>query len=123
LRYPKGKEIITGYNYEPWHYRYVGVKIAATIQQTNLTYDEFYARYIEKVFLQYPEASNLSGDEFYDMYLSKLFTNGQVFVEKGSIDEELTHDINVLLGAMNPLASNEYIEEDKEETLVLSSAK
>ena len=24
LRYPKGKENITGYNYEPWHYRYVG---------------------------------------------------------------------------------------------------
>ena len=26
LRYPKGKEDITGYNYEPWHIRYVGIK-------------------------------------------------------------------------------------------------
>ena len=30
LSYPKGKEKITGYHYEPWHYRYIGVK-AATI--------------------------------------------------------------------------------------------
>lgn len=28
LRYPKGKEAITGYNYEPWHLRYVGVEVA-----------------------------------------------------------------------------------------------
>ena len=28
LRYPKGKESITGYNFEPWHYRYVGKEIS-----------------------------------------------------------------------------------------------
>ena len=31
LRYPKGKEEITGYTYESWHYRYVGKKIAEKI--------------------------------------------------------------------------------------------
>lgn len=31
LRYPKGKETITGYQYEPWHFRYVGVDAAQTI--------------------------------------------------------------------------------------------
>ncbi len=48
LRYPKDKECITGYNYESWHYRYVGKEIATFIKNNNLTYDEYYARYIDK---------------------------------------------------------------------------
>ena len=48
LRYPKGKEDITGYDYESWHYRYVGETIATFIKNNNLTFDEYYARYIEK---------------------------------------------------------------------------
>lgn len=46
LRYPKGKEYITGYIYEPWHYRYVGVDAATTIHETGLTYEEYYAYYV-----------------------------------------------------------------------------
>ena len=48
LRYPKDKEDITGYSYESWHYRYVGVEIASFIKENNLTLDEYYVRYIEK---------------------------------------------------------------------------
>lgn len=48
LRYPKGKEDVTGYDYEAWHYRYVGKEIATFIKNNNLTYDEYYARYIDK---------------------------------------------------------------------------
>lgn len=48
LRYPKDKECITGYDYESWHYRYVGKEIATFIRNNNLTYDEYYVRYIEK---------------------------------------------------------------------------
>ena len=40
LRYPKGKETITGYQFEPWHYRYVGVELATALHQSNLTLDE-----------------------------------------------------------------------------------
>lgn len=47
LRYPKGKEYITGYNYESWHYRYVGVEAATIIHDSNITFDEYYAYYIE----------------------------------------------------------------------------
>lgn len=46
-RYPKGKENITGYTYEAWHYRYVGKKIAKYIKKHNITYDEYYVRFIE----------------------------------------------------------------------------
>ena len=48
LRYPKDKEFITGYQYEPWHYRYVGVKIATYLYKNNLTYDEYFIRNLEK---------------------------------------------------------------------------
>lgn len=48
LRYPKDKEFITGYQYEPWHYRYVGVKIATYLQENNITYDEYYIRNLEQ---------------------------------------------------------------------------
>ncbi len=40
LRYPDGKEAITGYNFEPWHYRYVGVALATSLHQSGLTLDE-----------------------------------------------------------------------------------
>ena len=43
LRYPKGKETITGFNYEPWHYRYVGKKIANEIQN-KITLEEYKKR-------------------------------------------------------------------------------
>lgn len=42
LRYPNGKEKITGYPYEPWHIRYVGIDIAKEIYQNNWTLEEFY---------------------------------------------------------------------------------
>ena len=48
LRYPKGKENITGYNYESWHYRYVGEKIAEYIHKNDITFDEYYARFLDK---------------------------------------------------------------------------
>jgi len=49
LRYPKDKEYITGYNYESWHYRYVGVEAATIIHDSNITFDEYYAYYIDNV--------------------------------------------------------------------------
>ena len=42
LRYPSDKEKITGYKYEPWHYRYVGKKLAATLFLENITLEEYY---------------------------------------------------------------------------------
>ena len=41
LRYPPGKEDITGVNYEPWHYRYVGVENAEQIHEDGLTLEEY----------------------------------------------------------------------------------
>lgn len=41
LRYPLGKEDITGIDYEPWHYRYVGVEAASEIYTQQLTLEEY----------------------------------------------------------------------------------
>lgn len=48
LRYPKDKEYITGYQYESWHYRYVGYEIAKYIYENNITFDEYYYKFIDK---------------------------------------------------------------------------
>lgn len=47
-RYPEGKQDITGYEYEPWHYRYVGVYTATYIHNTGITYDEYYECFVKK---------------------------------------------------------------------------
>lgn len=46
LRYPPGKEQITGYSAEPWHWRYVGVELATKIYNSKLTFDEYYMLYM-----------------------------------------------------------------------------
>lgn len=45
LRYPEGKEEITGYMFEPWHFRYVGKKQAKKIVESGLTIEEYYGIY------------------------------------------------------------------------------
>lgn len=42
LRYPKGKEYITGISYEPWHFRYVGREAATIIMDKGITLEEFW---------------------------------------------------------------------------------
>lgn len=51
LRYPKGKESITGYQYEPWHFRYVGRELAGALHQSGLTMEEAWS-YIEKAMTE-----------------------------------------------------------------------
>lgn len=42
LRYPKGKESVTGYSWEPWHIRYVTKSLALYLSLTGLTLEEYY---------------------------------------------------------------------------------
>jgi len=41
LRYPKNKSDITGYAYEPWHFRYLTIEVAAELKEKNITYEEY----------------------------------------------------------------------------------
>ena len=41
LRYPKDKAKITGFNYEPWHFRYLGKDLAKAVHESGLTLEEY----------------------------------------------------------------------------------
>ncbi|AFV02853.1 D-alanyl-D-alanine carboxypeptidase [Dehalobacter sp. UNSWDHB] len=41
IRYPKGKEYLTEYTYEPWHLRYIGQDLATKLYEQHLTYEEY----------------------------------------------------------------------------------
>lgn len=45
LRYPKGKELITNYSYEPWHIRYVGTVVSKIMSKENYTLEEYLNNY------------------------------------------------------------------------------
>ena len=62
LRYPKEKEKITGYNYEPWHIRYVTREVAKDISSRNLTLEEYYIKENSGVLLVNKEKNMTSRD-------------------------------------------------------------
>ena len=55
IRYPEGKEAYTGYIYEPWHVRWVGVQKAQKLTESGLSLEEYYG---------IPSDYNISGDMF-----------------------------------------------------------
>lgn len=46
LRYPSGKEYITGIEFEPWHFRYVGKDAATIMKDENICLEEFWDKYL-----------------------------------------------------------------------------
>ena len=49
LRFPEGKEHITGITYEPWHFRYVGTRAAKVIMAEGLTLEEYLQIYYDYI--------------------------------------------------------------------------
>ena len=45
VRYLQGKEEVTGYKYEPWHIRYLGVDLATELYEKGITLEEYYGEY------------------------------------------------------------------------------
>ena len=41
LRYPENKKSVTGFNYEPWHFRYLGKPLAEAVYNSGLTLEEY----------------------------------------------------------------------------------
>lgn len=46
-RYLEGKEFITGYGFEPWHYRYFGITLATNLHEEGCTYEEYLVKHSE----------------------------------------------------------------------------
>lgn len=55
LRYPEGKEDVTGYAYEPWHLRFVGSGVSSYIVKEGLTLEEFHAA-VEQAYADFAAA-------------------------------------------------------------------
>lgn len=47
LRYKEDKEYLTGYQFEPWHYRYCGIDCATYIYQHDITFEEYYEYFVK----------------------------------------------------------------------------
>ena len=50
LRYPNNKTHITGYKYEPWHWRYVGIDVATKIFEEDITFEEYNIKYLSSSY-------------------------------------------------------------------------
>ena len=48
LRYPEGKEDITGFQFEPWHYRFVGRKHSRYIHDNKITFEEYHEQVLKR---------------------------------------------------------------------------
>lgn len=46
LRYPEDKQEITGVEFKPWHWRYVGKELATFLQGQNFTLEEYWQQYL-----------------------------------------------------------------------------
>lgn len=47
MRFPSKYVSITGFNYEPWHYRYVGVDIATYMHENNMPFEKYFAMFLD----------------------------------------------------------------------------
>ncbi|MBQ9413953.1 MAG: D-alanyl-D-alanine carboxypeptidase family protein [Clostridia bacterium] len=68
LRFPKGKQDITGVIYEPWHYRYVGVEAAKVIMSRGITLEEYLE---ENENPNYYSGFDYTGAYDYDYYVDR----------------------------------------------------
>lgn len=86
LRYPKDKEHITGYAYEPWHIRYVGIPLAYYLYTNNLTLDEYYGSPSSHTLEELEDTPliDMTTEKFYKLYAS--VKGGELLYKKdGSI--------------------------------------
>lgn len=90
LRYPKDKEHITGYAYEPWHIRYVGIPLAYYLYTNNLTLEEYYGSPSSHTLAELEDKPliDLNTNRFYKLYAktkgSELYylADGSIWVSK-----------------------------------------
>ena len=109
LRYPKGKEHITGYPYEPWHIRYVGEFIANIITENNYTLEEYLSNYNGIVLVD--KEKNITSFDVVNQ-ISNLFGIKKVG-HTGTLDPIATGVLVVCIGSATKLV-DELTCNDKE---------
>lgn len=77
LRYPKEKERLTGYAYEPWHYRYVGKSTAQRMEKEHLCLEEYDQKYHRSGILLVNKPQGLTSREVVN-HISSVFDTKKV---------------------------------------------
>ncbi|HEY4622213.1 MAG TPA: M15 family metallopeptidase [Solibacillus sp.] len=70
LRYPKHKVDVTGINYEPWHFRYVGLPHSVTMQKKDMVLEE----YIQFVKKEQSYTTKVNGSTYFVQYTTDMST-------------------------------------------------
>lgn len=85
LRYQKDKERITGYAYEPWHIRYVGVPLAYYLYTNNLTLEEYYGSPSSHTLAELEDRPliDMNTERFYLLYAA-VYDSELLYKEDGS---------------------------------------
>ena len=115
LRYPKDKEEITKYPYEPWHIRYVGDFVSKIIYERNLTLEEYHSSFGTIIFIN--KEKNMTSFDVVDK-ISKLFGIKKVG-HTGTLDPLATGVLIVAVGQATKVVElltstyKEYIAEVK----------
>lgn len=111
LRYPKEKEKITGYSYEPWHIRYVGRRTAEKMIEENLTLEEYHNKYNRSGILLVNKPSGITSREV-DEIIGKKFDTKKVG-HTGTLDPLASGLLIVTLNKATKISS-EIVSGDKE---------
>ena len=105
LRYPKDKEDITGYPYEPWHYRYVTINTAKIIHDNNLTLEEYHKLYRRSGILLVNKKKGMTSRDVINI-ISKRFDTRKVG-HNGTLDPLATGLLVVTIN--NATKINEFL--------------
>ena len=62
IRYPAGQESVTGYVYEPWHIRYLGVELSAELYRTRLTMEAYHEKEKPRRRQGFEQSNRKNGD-------------------------------------------------------------
>lgn len=93
LRYPQGKESITGYKYEPWHIRYVGIELSLKLKESGLTLEEYFG--ITSSYTQIEENEEESSSETQDNSESSSESEESGGASSENTENSDTSDISV----------------------------
>lgn len=87
IRFPKDKSHVTGYSYEPWHIRYVGIELATYLTEHDLTLDEYYGyEYDDQIY------KDVDYNSIIDAYNDKKGISSIIAPTQLPIDQDLPMD-------------------------------
>ena len=113
LRYPEGKDSVTGYRFEPWHYRYVGTETARACTEQGLTYEEYLASLPVSPAYQVPDL--LWQGELLDLGRDAILLDGVSYLSP--------ERLSALLGWSAELRSGRLVLSGEGHRLVLSPGR